>query len=120
MILALEQRRVGRLALHGEDVAKICGDDGVVEHARVGIQETPVAALAQVPQLLDVERRVGAVHEFEGRTGRDGPIEGSYADAGIAMRVQMDEDAFVAGRGYDVLEMSPLLRLSERRRAAQI
>ena len=112
MILTLEQRRIYISALQSEEVAEVRSDDGVVEHARVGVQETPVAALAHIPQLLDAERRVGAVHEFEGCTGRDDPIQGSYADAGIAMRGQMDEDAVVA---LLFLEMSPLLHLSERR-----
>ena len=78
-----------------EEVAEARGGVGVVKYTRVRAQETPISALAQVPHLLDAGRRVGAVHEFEGRAGLNskGPRLGSQADAGVAMRGQMDEDA---------------------------
>ena len=88
-----QTHRVDRPALQSEDISEVRGGIGVVKYTRVRVQETPVSALAQVPQILDTGRRVGAVHEFEGRAGRDDPIYlGIYADAGIAMRGQMDED----------------------------
>lgn len=90
LLILIVELRVVLPALHGKEAR---GGGGVVIYANLGILQTPVATLADVPQLCGVGRRVGAVHNFEVRTRLDDPHEGIDTDAGVALRGKMDENS---------------------------
>ena len=96
LILILKLFRIELPALQGEQIAKRLDVGGVVKHADLGILETQVATLAKVPQFEQVGRRVGAVHDGDVRAGLGDPHNSIDADAGVALRFQMDEDPIVA------------------------
>lgn len=84
------------------------GVGGVVKHTNLGILKTQFATLAEIPQFERIGRRRRAVHNGDVGAGLSDPHERIDADAGVALRFQMDQNTIVALKVARVLAVLSL------------